>query len=370
MMIVVATGSYKSTITSIEATNIIAGVIKHILPDAVVEKLALADGGEGTIDVFGVHFDSMKESRRVQDPLGKPVSADLCFLQEGIAVVESCQAIGFSLMKSDEMNPFIASSYGLGELINYAVHKGAKKLFVTMGDSATMDMGIGMLSALGVKFYTRSGSLDYPTLHDLHNIIDFDVSQIQGLRERVEFVGLVDTDDYLCGEIGQVQLYGHQKGLKDCDIPWVESAFLHFSEIIRRRLGIDVTRVIRATGSGGVGAALHAFLNAELLNTLEYLEERLRFDEIIRSADITITGEGCLDNQTKFGKVPYFVAKRSSQRCIGVVGKYTHAGLDDIRSVCNCFSAFCMNPDVALKDPRIALHDVASSVSLLLKDQR
>lgn len=371
MRVVVAPGSYKSTILSKNATDAIARAVENDVPGADVETLVLADGGEGTLETFAAHFDSVTVSQRIHGPLGRMTEARLSFLEESVALIESAQALGLSLIKPTEKDPFIASSYGVGELIRYAVDRGASKVMVSMGDSATMDMGVGMLDALGVKFYSASGRrLEAPTLRDFHKIAELDDADLDALRARVMFVGLVDTNDYLCGEIGQVQLYGRQKGLKDLDIPVVESAFVHFAEVIQKRFGIDVTRVIRATGSGGLGAALHAFLAADLLNTLDYLAARLPLDEIIRAADITITGEGCLDKQTRLGKVPYFVAARSTGRCIGIVGSYTQEGLIDMQSVCERFLISTMNPELARSDPARALCDVVSSLAPLIKESR
>jgi glycerate kinase len=166
--------------------------------------------------------------------------------------------------------------------------------------------------------------------------------------------------------MGQVRLYGRQKGLRDADIPEVESAFLHFASLIEKRFGVDVTRVVRSTGSGGLAAALHAFLNANLVNTLEYLSEHLNLVPTIRSADIAITGEGCLDRTTKLGKVPYFVAKSSSRRCIALVGSYTPEGFNDMTTVCNKCAIVPLNPELALSRPREALRDAAKSICVLL----
>jgi glycerate kinase len=252
-------------------------------------------------------------------------------------------------------------------MIKYADDLGARTIMVTMGDSATMDMGIGMLHSLGAKFYTKSGVVVVPYLSNLHMITAIDTSALDSLKSRIRFVGLVDTDDYLCGELGQVRLYGRQKGLKGRDIVGVESAFLHFAEIIERHCGVNVLRVVRSTGSGGVAAALHAFLEAPLVNTLEYLSKRLELDRKITNADIAITGEGCLDNQSVLGKVPYFVASHCSGHCIGLVGRYTQAGQSDLMRACKRVSLFTLNPEIAMKEAKQALRELASSVTSLLR---
>ncbi len=367
MRVLVAPGSYKGTLKSIVATDIIANTVLEVLPNALIEKLVLADGGEGTLETFSTHFGCITETYSIRNPVGAVIDANLGFLREDTSVIETSQAIGLSLIAPSERNPFMTSSYGVGELIKHAVRRGAKHILVTMGDSATMDMGIGMLHALGVKFYSVSGEIIFPTLNNLNQIIDFDDGEIQNLRDNVIFVGLADTDDYLCGEIGQVRLFGKQKGLPESQIPSVELAYVHFSQVIQRRFGVDVTRVIRASGSGGLAATLYAFLKADLVNTLDYLSRKMQLDSLFGGADLVVTGEGCLDNQTKLGKVPHFVASRTVNKCIGIVGSFTQEGLDDLRRACRQFSIFCINPAIAMTNPRHALREAVLSVFSLVK---
>ena len=362
MKILVIPGSYKNTMKSYSATGIIADAVQYAMPEADVQRFVIADGGEGTLEVFQTHFNSNNENHFIQNPLGKQVLAQIGFIDDQTAVIETSQAVGFSLLAPDEFNPFIASSYGVGELISIAIKKGIKKILVTMGDSSTMDMGIGMLNALGVKFITADGNSIIPKLEDLPRIVEIDDTAIRTIRDQIEFLGLVDTNDYLCGEIGQVQLYGKQKGLMASDIPIVESSYLHFSAIIQRMFGIDVTKLAGATGSGGIGAALHAFLDAKIINTLDYLSEKTNILTNINNADIVITGEGCLDNQTKFGKVPFFVASNCNSMCVGIFGRYTDEGFTDIKNVCSNFLAFTLNPETAIKEPGDSLYRSTHSI--------
>lgn len=362
MKILVVPASFKGTIKSVMAAHLIAGSIEHVLPNAVVKKLVIADGGEGTLEVFRSHFGCTTEDYRVQDPLGRTIHAKVGFVDSHTAIVESSQAIGFSLLSQNEFDPFSTSSYGVGQLIDSAVQKGARKILVTTGDSSTMDMGIGMLYSLGVKFYNAKGEMIKPSLANLNQIVDFDDREIDKFRQDIEFLALADTMDYLCGETGQVQLYGKQKGLAESDIPIVETAYFHFAGVIFRRFGIDVTKIAGATGSGGLVAALHTFLNAKVVNTLEYLSRSLDLEKPIKEADLVVTGEGCLDNQTKYGKVPYFVASLCSKRCLGIFGRYTDSGLSDMLQVCDRFLPFTMNPEYSSKEPGRAINDVVRSI--------
>jgi glycerate kinase len=366
MSILIAPGSYKGTIKSNLATQIIARAVERAFPTTPVHQLVIADGGEGTLETIETHLRATTRTFQVQDPLGRPVQGAITFVGTNIAVIESAQAVGFSLLRPTEMNPFIASSAGLGHLISCALDNGANKILVTMGDSSIMDMGVGMLAALGVQFFDASGSPLTPNLSNMASIASFHDAPLKAICAQTEFACLVDTDDYLCGADGQVQLYGRQKGLADADIPLVEASFSHFAALMQRHLGVDVTRVPRATGSGGVAAAMHAFMGAPLHNTLEYLTDWFNLPPLISQADVVITGEGRLDNQTKFGKVPYFIARRATKLCIGLFGSYTQEGLDDLRSICPQFLPFTLNPEFSTQNPEAGLYDLAFFVAQIM----
>jgi glycerate kinase len=361
MNIVVAPGSYKSTLKSVAAARAIASAASACLPNASVTTLALADGGEGTLEIFETYFGASIRTTRVLDPLGREISARVGFMSGDIAVIESAEAVGFSLLRPYEMTPFLASSYGLGQLIRFAVEQGANQIYVTMGDSAIMDLGVGMLHMLGVKFFDKEHKPLTPSLRNMLEIAVFDDSEAQLLRS-ISVTCLVDTDDFLCGRDGQVQLYGRQKGLADSDVGRVESSYRHFARLLLSKLGIDITNLARATGSGGVAAALHAFAGAELLNTLDYLDGRLHLSARIREADIVATGEGLLDHQTKYGKVPFFVAKHTRAVCVGIFGSFRSQGVSDLSELCPKVLPFVMNSKDGLYTPELAIRNTATSI--------
>lgn len=353
--------------TSSAATGVVISELKKLLPDAIIDEIIIADGGEGTLEMYQKHFNAKLEEYKVSNSSGDIVSARIGYINPNTAIIETPQAIGLSLIKGKPLNPYSYDSYGVGELIEIAIRNGANKIYVTMGDSSTLEMGVGMLSSLGVRFFSQDGEIFKPKLLDLNRIIDYDNSSLENLIQNITFIGLVDTNDYLCGELGQVQLYGRQKGLRDEDVPLVEKSFLNFSDLIKRKSGIDVSNLIRSSGSGGLAATLNAFFGAELNNTLDYIAPQLGIDNRIKEAEIIITGEGCLDHQTKQGKVPYYVAKRSTGLCIGIFGKYTTKGFEDILKVCPNFSAFTMNNEIATDNPTESLRQTVQSIGSLLK---
>ena len=329
MKILVAPGSLKGTMKSDAVSEVISRTLARALPSVEISTLPLADGGEGTVELFRDQFGAKIERIRALDAYGGDLSARLCVLLSGDVLIESSEIIGLSLAGNSRKTPLFGSSRGIGLAIKVAIERGAQRIFVTMGDSATMDLGLGMLHELGAKFFSTDGSEVEPIICNILYINRIDFSGLYVIAERVKFIGLVDTDDCLTGEIGQVQLYGAQKGLLREQIPFLEKCYSHMAQLIESHTRIKILTKVRATGSGGLAASLHAGLGAELYNTLEYLSESKNYDAIFRSADIAITSEGCLDNQTRFGKVPHFVAKSRKGPTIALVGNFTDEGYVD-----------------------------------------
>lgn len=366
MRVFVAPGSYKGTIKSISAANVLYRELRRLMPTVTINKCALADGGEGTIEMLRAHLRASIDTCSALGPSGRPVTARRAWLTTDTVVIESSHTVGLSLMSGETLNPFVATSAGLGELIRTTIHDGARTILLGMGDSAVMDVGIGMLASLGVRFRSKRGVIEQPGLADLEQITDFDTTALRRLAQGVTFVGLVDTNDFLCGDSGQVALYGAQKGLRLQDAFRVEAGIRHFADVVHSKLGIDLTQVVRASGSGGIAAALHAFMSAELLNTLEHFGGKISGLSTAWQADVVVTGEGCLDEQTKFGKVPNFVATRSTGMCVAIVGDATPAGVADLNKVCGRAHVIEMGA-AAIGNPRASLATAAREVAAILE---
>ncbi|WP_198036965.1 glycerate kinase [Nocardia sp. BMG51109] len=361
MRIAVAPGSYKSTITSLDATDILSEVLQDNLPDDQIEPIVMTDGGEGTIDAFAHNFGGSIKTYRTIGPLREPVHAEVCWVNAQSVIVESAKIVGYSLIPSSRRNPWQTSSAGVGYLIRTLIADGAQEIIVTMGDSAIMDMGIGMLDALGANFYSDGKRIIEPGLRDLAHLTDFTFDRVRN----VKITCLVDTKDYLCGPRGQASTYGAQKGLVEYEVAAAEAGLARFSRLIEERLGIQVARLPMGTGSGGLAAALHAFHDADLSHTPEYFDSQLGLSERLAACDYVITGEGYLDDQTRWGKVPYYVTSQCAGRCIAVVGGHSATGLDDLRrgAVGGC-SVYELNSGLAMSNPRSALAQAARSVAL------
>ncbi|AVP96486.1 hypothetical protein C7S18_04420 [Ahniella affigens] len=366
-MIVIAPGTFKGTLRSLTAANIIGRALRTHLPRSSVSKVVIADGGEGTLEMLRSYFNVRLDAVWVSGPTRARVRARRAWFSRSAAFLESSQAIGLSLAPPGNLNPMSATSRGLGELIFHTIKDGARTVQISMGDSAVMDVGVGMLAALGVVFYSRSGPIENPSLRDLARVVDFNVAKYATLLGGVSVECLVDTDDFLCGAFGQASMYGAQKGLRPEDRNFVEDSILHFCELIKAQIGIDIRGLKRASGSGGVAGALHAFSSAALHNTLEYFSSRhnVGWDAMLSSADVVITGEGRLDEQTRFGKVPHFVARRVKGRCVVIAGSTTSAGIKDLESVCSRVSVVELGP-AGLRDARFAISSAVPRILRLL----
>jgi glycerate kinase len=239
----------------------------------------------------------------------RPIQAEWATLPGGRAVVECAAASGLLRLRDEELNPRRTSSYGTGELIAAALEAGASELVVGLGGSATNDAGAGMAQALGFRFLDASGADLPPGGAALMHLGRIDASQAHSGLANVRVLGATDVTNPLCGPTGASAVYGPQKGADAGAIAELDTALAHFAAIVKRNLGIDVLTRPGAGAAGGLGAALIAFLGAELRSGAEVVGQAAGIEERIRAADIVITGEGRLDGQTAFGKAPQYVAR-------------------------------------------------------------
>lgn len=317
--VVIAPDSFKGTLSATQVCDILSEVISKNYPGTQVEKIPVADGGEGTADTICSCLGGEKIYCNVKSPLGRDIRAHYVMLRDKTAVIESALASGIILEEKND--PLLASSYGTGQMMKYALDGGAKRLFVAIGGSAMTDAGTGCLNALGVKFYGCDGGELYPCGKALENIARIDAS---GLDERLgstEITVLCDVKNTLYGKNGAAWVYARQKGADDNAIELLDRGLEHFAKISAALLSEDYSSYEGAGAAGGLGFALVAFMGAELKRGIDTVLELCSFDERVRDADLVITGEGKLDSQSLMGKVPFGVATRSQgKRIIALVG--------------------------------------------------
>ena len=286
MKVVIAIDSFKGCLSSAEANEAAAKGVRSVCPHAEVIQVPVSDGGEGFVEAFHAAIGGELVEVTVRDPLMRPVKAKY-LLKDRKAVIEIAQASGLALLKEEERNPMVATSYGTGQLVMDAVRKGADQILVGLGGSATSDAGIGML----------------------RTIID------QELKD-VSFTIATDVRNPLCGENGAAhvfapQKFAHPKEVSPEKIRQLDERARKFAEVSARHFGYDCSQKEGAGAAGGLGYAFLQYLHAECKSGIELLVETVRFSEMVKDADLVITGEGSADRQTLMGKLPMGILRHS-----------------------------------------------------------
>ena len=301
--VVAAVDSFKGSLTSIEAGEAVKRGILRACPDADVTVIPLADGGEGTIDSIAPYIGGITKTIPVSDPLGKQIEATYIFDPDSkTAYIEMAKAAGLTLLSEDERDPYLTTTYGVGELMRDAVLSGAEKLVICIGGSATNDGGAGMLQALGARFTDKDGNEIKPGAAGLKDLYKADLSEL--ICKGIPVVVASDVTNPLCGPDGASFVYGPQKGASQKACEEMDSWLENYSRI----LGFDPYE--KGTGAaGGMSFALKNVLGAELRSGAEIVMEITGAEKLIADCDIVITGEGRIDSQTLNGKAPFMVMK-------------------------------------------------------------
>ncbi|PNK59536.1 glycerate kinase [Psychrobacter sp. FDAARGOS_221] len=321
MNILIAPDSFKESLNAIEVCNAIKEGFSQVYPNAEYHLLPLADGGEGTSSVLSYVLDGEWQQIKVHDPLMRPVTAKYFLTHDGMAIIEVAEACGLHLLASAERNPLITTTYGVGEMIADAIGKGAIRLLIGLGGSATNDAGAGMLQALGVRIFDTNGNLlsaGGANLIDTHSI---DASPLKDLLSTIKIAVACDVTSPLCGPTGASHVFGPQKGATSADdILTLDQALAHFAAVTdsaafsltgTHNIKPNCADVEGAGAAGGLGFALMAYCQAGLKSGFDTISEVVQLDQHLASADLVITGEGKLDAQTAMGKVASGVALRA-----------------------------------------------------------
>ena len=374
---IVAIDSFKGCLTSKEANQAAADGIRNIQPDVEIVEVPVSDGGEGFLDAFHAAIGGEQIEVTVRDPLMRPVAAKY-LLQEELAVIEIAQASGLTLLTNEERNPMVATSYGTGQLVADAVRRGAKHIIVGLGGSATSDAGIGMLRALKDTF-AKNGTWD-------------DITELKNIR----FTIASDVKNPLCGENGAAHVFAPQKfaiqrekselvqtsereqtrlkvkGATTDMIQQLDDRARKFANISAKHFGYDRSEAAGAGAAGGLGYAFLQYLNAECKPGIELLLDTIKFREIVKDADLVITGEGSADRQTLMGKLPMGILQQSGDVPVCLIAgrisdkeELLKAGFTHVE---------CINPEgISLEEAmrkEVATRNITDTVRRLLKMQR
>ncbi|MFP3810296.1 glycerate kinase [Bacillus sp. FSL K6-2841] len=321
MKIVIAPDSFKESLSAYETACAIERGFHAILPDAEYIKLPMADGGEGTVQSLVDATGGYIINHVVTGPLGDPVDAFFGMLGDGeTAVIEMAAASGLHLVPQEKRNPLLTTSRGTGELMLAALDQGAKHVIIGLGGSATNDGGVGMMQGLGAAFLDQAGQELSPGGGTLHQLASIDLTGLDPRLQSVRLEAACDVDNPLTGERGASAVFGPQKGADEHMVQVLDKNLAHFAQIAEKQFNVSFEDAEGAGAAGGLGASLLGFLHADLQRGIDIVLKAVQFDDVIKEADLVVTGEGRIDQQTIYGKTPIGVAKAAKQYHLPVIG--------------------------------------------------
>ncbi|MFO7369592.1 MAG: glycerate kinase [Bacteroidales bacterium] len=315
MKILICPDKFKDCLPASRVAKHIRQGIEKVMPDAAIEIIPLADGGEGTVDALVQATGGQLVEARVHNPLMRPVNSLFGISGDGkTAFIEMAAASGLALLDASERNPMHTTSYGTGELIRCALDQGCREIVLGIGGSATVDGGVGMAQALGVRFTDEAGKEIEQNGGNLGKIAHINLVHLDPRVMQCKIRAACDVTNPLTGPQGAAFVYGPQKGASSCEVKELDHNLLHLSHLILNTLQIDIANLPGGGAAGGMGAGIVAFLKGELIPGFELVSRVTRLAEWIDWADLVITGEGKMDAQTAFGKTPAGVARMAIAR--------------------------------------------------------
>lgn len=359
MNVLIAPNAFKNSLDAQSAAEAIALGLQQSKADCECRLFPVGDGGDGTGELLIRHLNGKRVNVQVHDALGRPIPSHFGLADDGrTAIIEMADASGIRLLKPAELSPLHASSYGTGELIKAALDKGVNKVIIGMGGSATVDGGAGILQALGIRFINvddevvTGGPLSFSELKHIDTT---------GLDKRIlncEISILCDVDNKLTGPEGAAAMFGPQKGADQVDVMLLDSLLLWFATIQAHQTGRDIINLKHSGTAGGAGAGMYAFFDAKLISGADNFLKLTHFDLALKNADLVITGEGSIDEQTLHGKAPAAVATAAKQKGIKVIGvagkvpKYPVAALNQYFDRLININKIPVDLETALKNTR------------------
>lgn len=319
MKILVAVDSFKGSLGSREAGEIIKDGILDIIDDADVLVSPIADGGEGTVEALVDGLKGQYIDVKVKGPLDEEVMARYGIIKD-VVVMEMASSSGLTLVPEEKRNPLNTTTYGLGDMIKDALDKGYRNFIIGLGGSSTSDIGLGMLNSLGFRFLDKNKKELGIFGKDLKNIKYIDDSLVDERIYKSKFKIACDVDNPLYGENGAAAIYGPQKGADKEIINTLDEYAINFSKIVTEKYKTNYENISGVGAAGGLGYAFMSFLNGELSPGIDIIIDFLKLDEKMKDIDLAITGEGEINYQTMMGKAPSGVAKVAKKYNIPVIG--------------------------------------------------
>ncbi len=346
MRIVIAPNALKSSLSATEAAKVIEAGVKAFDPNIETTLVPVADGGDGLVDVLLGALGAEKIDCEVSDPLRRRITASYAYVTTtGTAAIEMALPSGLALLSDTEKDPLQTTTLGTGELIKDAILRGAKKIILGIGGSATNDGGMGVAAALGIKFFDTAGNELEPIGKELINIAHIDMSGILPEVQHVAFEVACDVENPLSGIDGAAYVYAKQKGANPEEIEFLDAGLKNFARVVKQQFDLDIDSMKGAGAAGGLGGGLVVFTQAKLAKGIDLVFNAVNLREKIDGADLVFTAEGQIDFQTKFGKAPAGVASIAKEYgipCIALAGSIGEK-IEELRD-CGITATFSICP--------------------------
>ena len=373
MKFLFASDALKGTLSSDDTGRLLAKAAKEVFPACICESIPVADGGEGTVDAVIRAVQGQQIRVKAQDPLMQTRETYYGKLDENRAIIEMALASGYALVPAEKRNPLYTSSYGTGELIRDALDRGFRDITIAIGGSATNDGGMGCMRALGVRFLDRAGRELMGNGSDLGRLAAIDDSGLDPRIADAVFTVMCDVTNPLCGENGATYTFGPQKGATPEILERLECGMENYRDILIRTYDMNPDTIPGSGAAGGLGAALLVFLRAQLKSGIETVLDLIEFDRQLKGVSLVVTGEGCTDWQSCYGKVVQGVGDRCRKHnvpavaLVGGMGEgaeqiYEHG----IRSIVTTVNGIMPSKE-AFKNAEILYYQAALRLFRLLK---
>jgi len=338
MRILIAPDKFKGALNAREVAENIAKGLRDALPDAKIDIVPMADGGEGTAEAICEARGGSWLKCKAHDPFGREIEARYAWIEDGkLAVTEMSEAAGMRRLSESERDPVRASTFGVGEMILDATSRGPNEIIIGLGGSATNDGGFGMATALGHRFFANGNELTGPMseLAKLTKIKAPTVAagvppadstlQLTWLPPKLKIIAAVDVQNPLLGENGATRVFGPQKGASEDELNVLERALTRLADVVAEEFGFDYRDRPGAGAAGGLGFGLMSFCGATIRPGFDVVAEAVGLESKMKGVDVVITGEGSLDRQTLEGKTPAGVARlarKLGRKVFAIAGRY------------------------------------------------
>ena len=372
MRFLVAPDSFKGSLSANQAGQVIESALTQEIPQAVVEVVPMADGGEGTVDAFLLSTDGKRIEVEVTGPTGEKIQSYYGVLGDGeTAVIEAATIVGFTLVPEEKRHPVHLTTYGVGECILHALDSGFRRFIIGLGGSATNDGGLGMLQALGVTFRDDRGNTVTPFASSLPEVYEVDYGTLDERLQKSDIRVASDVDNPLCGPDGATHVFSLQKGAKPEQLERLDQKMASYANCIEHHLDQSFQHLPGAGAAGGLGFALMT-IGGVRESGASLLAEVAEIDRRLAHTDWLITGEGKTDAQTLHGKAPYYLAKLAGEHDVPTVllSGCIEGELDTLYPIFTSMHAIGNGPmsvDESMKNAESLLYDKARNIARLLK---